>query len=285
LPSEFPATPRELLARATIRLRQAGVQDPRREAVRILADLRGTSPGAVLSGQEQSVEPAEVVAYDRLIARRAAGEPLAYVTGLAGFRQLTLHADRRALIPRPETEGLVALLLERCSGGVVADIGTGSGCIALSLAEEGRFQSVVGVDQSAGALALARENAALTGLRVDLVRGDLTSAFAGECLDAVISNPPYLAQAEYDSLDSSVRDWEPASALVSGDDGLRATRLLLADAFRAVRAGGWIGLEVDSNRAGESVRLALASGWEAAEILDDLYGRERYMLARRSNGL
>jgi len=259
--------------------------DPRREALRILADCLGTSVGDVLSWQELPVRPSDAAAFERLIQRRAAGEPLAYVTGLAGFRRLTLHSDRRALIPRPETEGLVDLVLQRCPGGTVADIGTGSGCIALALADEGRFRLVVALDRSRESLNLARENAGLTSLKVALIRGDLTSAFGACSLDAVVSNPPYLAQGEYDSLDPSVRDWEPAPALVSGEDGLSATSRLLEDAFRVVRGGGWIALEVDSNRAGETARRALASGWETADIHNDLYGRERYLLARRSNEL
>jgi len=285
LAAEAGLTRREVLALAAARLREAGVQDSRREALRILADHLGEAPGAVLSDQDRPVDLAGAAVFDRLIARRAAGEPLAHVTGLAGFRRLILRSDRRALIPRPETEGLVDLLLERCSSGAIADIGTGSGCLALALADEGRFRLVVGVDQSRDALDLARENIELTGLDVALVRGDLTSAFGEGRLDAVVSNPPYLAQGEYHALDPSVRTWEPASALVSGADGLHATSLLLVDACRAVKAGGWIALEVDSNRAGETARRALVSGWETADIHEDLYGRERYLLARRSDRL
>ena len=272
-----------MLDRAAARLREAGVGEARREALRILADHLGESVGALLADRDSPVSPADLTRIDRLVARRAAGEPLAYVTGMAGFRRLTLRCDRRALIPRPETEGLVDLVLERCTGGTIADIGTGSGCLALALADEGSFARVIGVDRSREALSLARDNVALTSLDLALVCGDLTSAFGEGTFDAVVSNPPYLTRGEYDSLDASVRAWEPASALVSGEDGLLAPRRLLADALRAVRAGGWIVLEVDASRAGETARCARASGWEAVDIHKDLYGRERYLLARRSD--
>jgi len=249
-----------------------------------LADYLKESAGAVLADRDTPIEPAELARLDQMIARRAAGEPLPYVTGVAGFRHLTLRCDRRALIPRPETEGLVDLVLERCASGTIADIGTGSGCLALALADEGSFARVVGVDRSREALGLARENIELTSLSVSLVCGDLTSAFGDNSLDAVVSNPPYLAGGEYESLDPSVRAWEPAAALVSGEDGLVATSWLLADAHRVVRAGGWIALELDASRAGETARRARASGWEAVAIHEDLYGRERYLLARRSDG-
>lgn len=282
--TEVVGTRGALLARATARLREAGVGEPRREALRILADHLGESTGAVLAGRDSPIEAADLARLEQLVARRAAGEPLPYVTGVAGFRRLTLRCDCRALIPRPETEGLVDLVLERCASGRIADIGTGSGCLALALADEGSFARVVGVDRSREALNLARENIELTSLSVSLVCGDLTSAFGGSSLDAVVSNPPYLASGEYESLDPSVRAWEPAAALVSGEDGLAATCRLLADAHRVVRAGGWIALEVDASRAGETAGCARASGWEAVAIHEDLYGRERYLLARRSDG-
>jgi release factor glutamine methyltransferase len=268
----------------TRRLREAGLEDPRREALRIWADYRELTPGAALADQATPVGPDQVEAYERLIGRRAAGEPLAYVTGWTGFRHLTLRSDRRALIPRPETEGLIDLLLERCPGGRVADIGTGTGCLALSLADEGRFEVIVGVDRSAAALELAAQNRRMTGLGVALVRGDLTSPFGRATLDAVVSNPPYLAEREWQVLDPSVRDWEPVAALTSGEDGLEATTQLLADAIRAVRAGGWIALEVDAARAGETARRAGRAGWTSVTIHQDLYGRERYLLAQRSEG-
>ncbi|HEX5632482.1 MAG TPA: HemK family protein methyltransferase, partial [Gemmatimonadales bacterium] len=200
----------------------------------------------------------------------------------AGFRRLDLRSDRRALIPRPETEGLVDLALARVREGVAADVGTGTGCLALSLRQEGGFHEVIGVDVSAEALALAALNAALTGLAVRWVEGDLCGPLADHSVDLLVSNPPYLTRAEYEALDGAVRAWEPALALASGEDGLDATRRLLDDGRRVVRAGGWLALELDCTRAGAAAGLARAAGWQDVRVELDLFGRERYLLARRS---
>jgi release factor glutamine methyltransferase len=273
---------RTLLADATAELTAVGLASPRREALRIWADLSGEHPGEAAIRPDGVIQPAAAAAFLAAVERRAAGEPLAYATGRIEFRTLTLRSDPRGLIPRPETEGLVDLLLPRVRSGRVADIGTGSGCLALSLAQEGDFSEVVGVDQSAGALELARENRALTGVAVSLVRGDLCAPLRTGVFDALVSNPPYLTTGEYALLDRSVRDWEPRAALESGGDGLHATTRLLAEARTVLRLGGWLGLEVDATRAAESARRAGALGWTDVAIHADLFGRERYLLARRS---
>ena len=172
-----------------------------------------------------------------------------------------LRVDRRALIPRPETEGLVELVLARVRGGRVADVGTGTGCIALSLATEGTYAQVVGIELSSDALALAAENRRETGADVSLVRGDLTHTLPPESFDALVSNPPYLTTGEYAALDRSVRDWEPELALTAGADGLAAIARLLEDGRRVLRPGGWVAIEIDVSprgavcRAGRRVRL------------------------------
>ncbi len=260
--------PSPLLADAADTLRAAGVTEARREALRIWRDFAARP------------EPDFVAA----VERRAGGEPLAYVTGQAGFRHLMLRADRRALIPRPETEQLAGLALRVAPVGCAADIGTGSGCIALSLATEGRYYEVIAIDRSAAALSLARENTAQVGAQVvRLVRGDLTEPLAAGSLDVLVANPPYLTDAEWRGLDPSVARWEPSDALASGPDGLRDTRRLLADGRRVVRPGGWIALELDCRRAGRVAELATALGWSGAQVTKDLFGRERYLLARRSD--
>jgi len=280
--SEPSATLDRLVAHAGLRLKAAGVADPKREAWRIWADLKGLSShtGSILS--EEAVPGTEAERFRNAVDRRAGGEPLPYVTGLVGFRELTLHADRRALIPRPETEGLVELVLTRAPGGRVADIGTGTGCIALALADEGRYDQILAVDRSREALALAAENRTVTRLHIDLVLGDLLGSLGSETLDAVVSNPPYLSEAEFAALDPSVKAWEPKLALASGDDGLLATRQLLHDAVRVVRPGGWVALEIDASRGAESARVAEVAGWSDITVHDDLFGRARYLVARRS---
>jgi release factor glutamine methyltransferase len=215
--------------------------------------------------------------------------PFGYAVGRAAFRSLELNLDPRALIPRPETEGLVELVLretgKRDPGcgmrGVVADIGTGCGCIALSLAVEGDFERVIAVERSGDAAALACENVALVQppVPVEVREGDLLAPLAGERYRAIVSNPPYLTEAEYASLDPAVRLFEPREALVSGADGLTATRALLAGARALLEPGGFVALELDERRAGAVRALALRHDWSRVAVYDDLFGRPRFLLA------
>ncbi|MGN6391087.1 MAG: peptide chain release factor N(5)-glutamine methyltransferase [Gemmatimonadales bacterium] len=274
-----------LLTRASSLLEAGGIDEARREALRVWRDLEPPdgppSPGLLDSGTRLTAKHA--AAYLAAVERRAAGEPLAYVTGWTGFRHLTLRSDRRALIPRPETEGLVELVLQRAPRGRVADVGTGGGCIALSLATEGRYEAVVGVDVSPEAISLARENRRIVAGRLELVRGDLCAPLGDGTLDALVSNPPYLTSEEYGSLEPSVKSWEPAQALDGGADGLAMLRRLVADGRRVVRPGGWLALEIDATRANRAARDAALHGWTEVAIHRDLFGRERYLLARRSD--
>lgn len=281
--AELGVAGRTLVAEAAARLSRAGVGDARREALRIWTGLEGGSAAVMLVHPRAPIAAERVTAYLTAVDRRAAGEPLAHVTGWAGFRHLVLRSDRRALIPRPETEGLVELVLARVRGGCVADVGTGTGCIALSLASEGELAHVVGIDISSDALALAEDNRRATGARVTFVAGDLTHALAPRCLDALVSNPPYLTTREYAALDPSVRDWEPELALSAGRDGLDAIGRLLVDGLRVLRPGGWLAMEIDVARAARCAALAGASGYADVAIHMDLFGRERYLLARRSD--
>lgn len=280
---ELALSVRALIADGVECLRNSGVDEPRRQAMRIWTELgQGTPAHTVLDG-EHPVDRAEAIRFHDAISRRARGEPLAHVTGRSGFRHLTLVSDARALIPRPETEGLVELLLQRVRTGRVADIGTGSGCIALSLAMEGAYDEVTALDLSPDALALGRRNRDLAAARVSLVQADLCAPLGRDSVDALISNPPYLTADEYSSLDGSVRDWEPALALVSGGDGMAATVRLLDEGRRVVRPGGWLALEIDCSRAAATAEHASALGWSDVAVHIDLFGRERYLLAQRSN--
>jgi release factor glutamine methyltransferase len=278
---ELMPSRRAVLAEASAQLEAAGVSEPRREALRLWAELRSSAAEVMVEGDVEA-EPELAAALREAVLRRVRGEPLAHVAGRAGFRALTLLTDRRALIPRPETEGLVDLLLGRVRTGRVADIGTGTGCLALSLAAEGHFDLVAAVDVSAEALDLAKENRDALRLPVALVRGDLCGPLGPRSMDAVISNPPYLTEREYAELDPSVKRWEPAEALVSGPDGLRATVRLLRETRDVLRPGGWLAVEVDCGRAGEVAARAESLGWMDVAIHADLFGRERYLLARRS---
>jgi release factor glutamine methyltransferase len=282
---EAAAALETVLRRGVDRLRSQGIADARRQALSIWTELSG-DPAPVSLLPDSQADPSVLARFEQAIERRAAGEPLAHVMGTVGFRHLTLRSDRRALIPRPETEGLVDLLMHRVHSGFVADVGTGSGCLALSLAQEGSFSLVVAIDRSEEAIALAGENLLAVSSRatpVRLVRGDLCSPLRGGVFNAIVSNPPYLTEAEYAALDSSVRDWEPAQALNGGSDGLAITRELLEQAPAVLQPDGWIALEVDCSRAGLVAQAAVDLGWARVGIYKDLFGRERYVLAQRSN--
>jgi release factor glutamine methyltransferase len=225
----------------------------------------------------------------RAAERRAAGAPLQYAVGQACFRHLTLDVDERVLIPRPETEQLVDVVLDALRdepGGTVVDVGTGSGAIALALASEGRAERVNGTDVSLDALAVARANvvrcARVLRAPVELRAGSLLGPVHERPLRAVVSNPPYISLDERDALPASVRDWEPAVALFSGADGMAITARLVRQAGAALGAGGLLALEVDARRASLAAELVATDGaYEQVQVMLDLTGRERFVVARR----
>jgi release factor glutamine methyltransferase len=287
-----------VLAAAVEPLGRSGIADPRREATALWAAVAGdgVKPGAVWLERDHDAAPEVAGRFWEAVERRSSGIPFAYAVSRIGFRRLELQIDRRALIPRPETEGLVELVLDWTrrvqratgnrqpggeGGGVVADIGTGCGCIALSLAVEGAFDRVIAVERSRAAAALARENVAVVQplVPVEVREGDLLAPLAGERCRAIVANPPYLTEAEYAELDPAVRLFEPREALVSGRDGLAATRALLAGARSLLEPGGLVALEIDERRAGTVQALARDHGWSRVVVYDDLFGRPRFVLA------
>lgn len=282
--SDSPAALGSLLDAAAERLRTAGIVKPRREANRLWAWQNRITPGQAVLDRDRDTGTRAQLAFEAAVTRRIAGEPLAYVLGSTGFRNLELRADRRALIPRPETELLVDHALRLVRSGRALDVCTGSGCLALSLAQEGEFTSVTGSDISAPALALARENVRATGLPVQLVRSDLGAGLRGERFDLLVANPPYLTEAEYEALDPSVKAWEPRLALAAGDDGLAPARRLLAEAPVLLAPGGWMVMELDFTRSAAVAELARAAGLGSINVMDDLFGRARYLIARRGQG-
>jgi len=286
------------LEEAVGRLARSGLHSPRREATTLWAAVAGseTTPGDVWLRRDQQPPPELAERFSQAVERRSRGVPSAYAVGRVGFRTLDLKLDARALIPRPETEGLVDLVLRWTRGtageggrgkrGVVADIGAGCGCIALALAIEGDFERVIAIERSPGAAALARENVALVrpAVPVEVREGDLLAPLAGERCRAIVSNPPYLTQAEYLELDPTVRDFEPRGALVSGPDGLDATRALVGGAAALLAPGGLLALEIDERRAVRVRALARDYGWARVGIHEDLFGRPRFLLAFAKEG-
>lgn len=281
----MPTVGEELRA-AAHRLAKAGCHAPRREAAGLWARLSGGTVGDAWLGQGADTLEGRRTRYREAVERRVGGEPAAYATGTAGFRWLELKIDPRVLIPRPETEGLVEHVLAWAGtrdAAAVLDVGTGSGCIALSLATEGGFRRIVATDASTAALEMARENAARLAPRVpvEFRRGDLLEPVAGETFDAIVSNPPYVTAEEFEALDDGVRLFEPREALVSPEGGLRHSRRLLEGAAPLLAPGGLLALEVDSTRAEATLRLAREAGWRGARLESDLFGRLRYLLATK----
>lgn len=224
--------------------------------------------------------------------KRARGAPLAYAVGRATFRHLTLDVDERVLIPRPETELLVDLVLERArpGGDLVVDVGTGSGAIALSLASEGSFTNVIGTDVSLDALAVAEANATLLRARgalrarVSFEHGSLLAPLQlhGQRANIVVSNPPYIAYDESRELPRDVRDWEPPLALFGGGQGLDVSARLVREAADVLIEGGLLALEVDARRSSLVAEcVARDARYRDIGIHLDLTGRERFVLAVR----
>jgi len=290
-PVADPASIGAALNDAAQRLAASGLPRSRREATLLWAAVAGagTKPGDVWLQRDREPRAELLEQFWHAVEQRSSGVPFAYAVGRVGFRTLDLQIDPRALIPRPETEGLVGLVLretgKRDAGcgmrGVVADVGTGCGCIALALAVEGDFERVVAVERSRDAAALACENVALVRppVPVEVCEGDLLAPLAGQRYRAIVSNPPYLTEAEYAALDPAVRLFEPREALVSGADGFTATHALLEGAAALLEPDGCVVLEIDERRADAARALALRHGWSRVAVYDDLFGRPRFLLA------
>lgn len=279
----------DLLAGCVSMLESEGVADAEREAREILAAVLDVPKFWATANAVAIASPDVVRSVVRAAILRAKGAPLAYAAGRAAFRHLTLEVDERVLIPRMETEVLVDRILERCTGNtrVVADVGTGSGAIAISLAFERKFDRVYATDISLDALHVAKANAttvaAVLKSVIEFRHGSLLAPLAGVRLDVLVCNPPYVSFAELPDLPPDVRDWEPCIALLSADDGLAVTRELVYAAPRSLVKGGLLALEVDMRRAGTVAEMIAVDGrYRDVEVLLDLTGRERFVLARRA---
>jgi release factor glutamine methyltransferase len=249
----------------------------------LLAHVLDRSRTWLFAHGDAQVDPAQVERFDALVARREAGEPVAHLTGRRGFWRFDLAVSPATLIPRPETERLVELALERLPERTplrLADLGTGSGAIALALASERPRAQVIATDASGSALGVARANADALGLRnIEFRCGDWCAPLGDEVFDLVASNPPYIASADPHLARGDLR-FEPDSALASGEDGLDAIRVLARDVPRHLRPGGWLLLEHGWEQGGAVRALLEAAGFTETGTVQDLEGRDRITLGR-----
>jgi release factor glutamine methyltransferase len=278
----------ELLQIGRERLRTAGIEPAGRESTLLLGTVLGAREASLLAIDQESVASPSEARFRELIERRTAGEPIAYLLGEKEFFGRGYAVDRRVLIPRPETEHLVeiALGLDLPERARVLDIGTGSGCIAISVAAERRAWQVVATDVSIDALAVARINARRHQVesRVHLLAADLVDGLDLSSFDIVLGNPPYVEEEIVPFLSRDVRDFEPRVALTAGPEGLEAIRTLLGAAV-GLRPGAWLAFEFGFGQGDAIAELARASGtFDRIELRRDLAGIERDVLLRRRDG-
>jgi release factor glutamine methyltransferase len=271
---------RDALDGAITAIAAAGCETPRLDAELLLADVLGVSRERLIVDRDLVVEGPAVRAFQNAVRRRAVErEPVAYIVGSRGFRRLDLAVDPRALIPRPETELLVEVGLSLPQGARVLDVGTGSGAVALALKDERPDLRVTGSDLSEGALALARANGERLGLEVSWSCADLLAGVPDE-FDAILSNPPYVAESARASLAPEILRHEPPEALFAGEDGLNAIRALLAQVTPRGRVRV-VALEVGAGQAETVSHLMGDAGFGSVRAERDLAGIERVVVGER----
>ena len=271
----------ELINKTTPYLEKAGVASPRLTIELLLAHVLKKKRLQLYLEFERELDEVTLEVLRGLVKRRVAGEPLQYVTGETEFCGLKLAVDRRVLIPRPETELLVEVVAARQPATVV-DVGTGSGCIALALAQRLPAAAITATDISPDALTVARANAARYDFKnfTRFLQGDLLSTLPDSfTVDAIVSNPPYIASGELAGLPREVKDFEPAQALFAGVDGLEVIRRLVIDARRFLSPTGFVALEIGAGQRAAVAELFGSAGYTVAQVEKDLQGHERVIVA------
>ncbi|WP_043794830.1 peptide chain release factor N(5)-glutamine methyltransferase [Solidesulfovibrio fructosivorans] len=280
-------TVRELLKKTESYLAEKGVDAPRLSAQLLLAHALGLDRLGLILAMDRPLIEAELDAYRPLVARRGQGEPVAYLLGEREFYGLSFAVSPDTLIPRPETEGIVEHALELFPGdgpGSLADLGTGSGCLAVTLAVKWPLATGVALDRSAGALTVARGNAARHGVdgRLDFVEADFAALPVRQGgYGLVVSNPPYVSAAEYRACSFEVRDFEPQGALVPGESGLEAVPVVARTAFDRLAPGGWLLVEIGWEQGPAAAAVLAEAGFADVAVRRDLAGHDRVVEGRK----
>jgi release factor glutamine methyltransferase len=278
-------TPRDLLAQIAATLGAAGIENARSEAWLLLAAATGRERVALIADAPETLTAEEQARLEEVVRRRRAREPLAYILGEKEFWSLPFEVGPAVLIPRPESETVVEAVLgqlpERDRPLRVLDLGVGSGCLLLALLSELPHATGLGVDDSTPALELARRNAERLGLaaRADFLQGHWGEGLR-ERFDLIVSNPPYVAERDWDALQPEIREFEPKAALVAGPDGLAAYRALAPECARLLAQGGVCALEIGFAQGDAVAALLAAQGLIVTERARDLGGIERCLIAR-----
>jgi release factor glutamine methyltransferase len=268
---------RDALDSALVALRAAGVESPRLDAELLLAEALGVDRATLVVEPDRELDGSAGRSFQDFVRRRAfEREPVAYILGRRGFRRLELSVDRRVLVPRPETEHVVEAALDLPRAARVVDVGTGSGALALALKDERPDLEVLATDVEESALAVARGNADRLGLDVAFVHADLLEGVGGR-LDAVVSNPPYVTDAQWEGLAPEIVRHEPRAALLGGADGLDVIRRLVSAAADVP----FVALEVGAGQAPAVAGLMVQAGTHRTEVVRDLAGVERVVVGRR----
>jgi release factor glutamine methyltransferase len=277
-------TLREAAAYGAEQIRQAGIENPARDAEMLLLYTTGLSRIDLITRPDRILTVGEKSRYLEAIARRKLSEPVQYITGEREFYGLRFTVTPDVLIPRPETEHLVEAALERIpvdSPMRIADVGTGSGAIAVALAHSRPRAEVTALDISPAALRIAESNAhaQMVASRIRFLESDLLEAVQHEQFDIIVSNPPYIAHSERDSLNAEVRKYEPAKALFAGPTGLEIYQQLIPQAANTLASGGWLLMEIGAGQ--DSQLRQLLEGWNEVSFLPDLQGILRVAIAQR----
>ena len=277
-------TVREALRAGAARLSAAGVTEASNDAALLLSFVTGEAPLSLRADSGRELAAEDAVAYEALLIRRAAREPLQYITGEAPFMGLMLKAAPRVLIPRFDTETLCEqALLRLCGREHVLDLCTGSGALAVAIADRFPDATVFAGDISSDAVALALENASRCGVNVTVRQGDLFAPFAGERFDMIVSNPPYIPSGDLLGLMEEVHS-EPVLALDGGRDGLDFYRRIIDEAPHYLTAKGWLLLEFGDGQA-SAVAALLSENFEEIAVYSDLNGLERAAAGRLKRGI